>query len=336
MFRGLSHIPKIERRAALLSVTIGVALLVTKFVAYFLTQSAAIFSDATESIANVLASLVALYSLAIAHQPADEQHPYGHGKVEFISAWFEASMIIGAAVFIAIKTADAMWHGSIASQESAMEGIILMASAMIINGVVGLYLIRVGKKQGSLTLVADGKHLLTDVWTSVAVIAALVLVRLTGYRLIDPIAAFIVAVYVAYSGSVLLRHAAAGIMDKQDVEDEKLVASILDSHCGAAGRQPRICNYHKMRHRHSGRFHWVDFHIRLPASVNVRRAHEIATAIELEVEAALGEGNATAHVEPCDEKQCSATGTCNVVPGYVPVRSVGSGLPLITGTSGNT
>jgi cation diffusion facilitator family transporter len=311
----------------MISLTVGITLLIVKYTAYFITQSAAVFSDATESIANVLASGVALYSLVVAHRPADAEHPYGHGKVEFISAWFEASMIMGAAVFIIIKTIDALSHGEIARQESAMAGIILMSAAMVVNGVVGLYLIRTGRRQGSMTLVADGKHLLTDVWTSIGVLIALGLVKWTGWALFDPIAAFLVAGYIAWSSAKMLRHAAAGIMDKQDIEDERVITQILDSHCGAAGREPRICNYHKLRHRHSGRYHWVDFHIRLPETVTVRRAHEVASSIEEEIEAAVGEGNATAHVEPCDRSVCVPPGNCNLVTTYVPLPQ-GSGALL--------
>ena len=295
-----------------------------KYAAYFMTQSAAIFSDATESIANVLASAVAIYALVVAHRPADSEHPYGHGKVEFISAWFEASLIMGAAIFIVIKTADAIYHGAYASAETAATGIVLMSIAMVANAVVGMYLLNVGRREGSMTLIADGKHLLTDVYTTVGVLIALGLVKLTGVALIDPIAAFVLAGYIGYMSLNLLRHAAAGIMDKQDIEDEALVTRILQAHCGSSGREPRICNYHKLRHRHSGRYHWVDFHIRLPGVVDVRRAHEVATAIELEIENALGEGNATAHVEPCDERQCVPEGVCGIVPGYRPPSLAGA------------
>lgn len=313
--------PRAEARAALISLTVGIVLLVTKYVAYYLTNSAAIFSDATESIANVLAAAVALYCLARAHQPADEQHPYGHGKIEFLSAWFEASMIIMASIFIFAKTMDAIHHDSYAEPDESYVGIILMAAAMMVNGVVGVYLIRLGRRHDSMVLVADGKHLLTDVWTSVAVIGALFLVRITGIRLIDPIAAFIVAIYIGIMGFRILNSAAAGLMDKQDQEDERTIQQILDSHCGAAGREPRICNYHKLRHRHSGRFHWVDFHIRLPETVNVREAHSVATAIEEEIEAAIGEGNATAHVEPCDRLTCAPATQCPIFKEYQLVRT---------------
>lgn len=311
----LRHIPRAEAKAAMVSLSVGISLLIVKYVAYYLTNSAAIFSDATESIANVLASSVALYSLVVAHRPANAQYPYGHGKIEFLSAWFEASLILAAGVFIVAKTIDAVLHNSYAEADVSMIGIGLMAMAMVANGAVGVYLIGVGRRTGSMTLVADGRHLLTDVWTSVGVLAALGAVRLTGMRWLDPLAAFGVALFIALSGMKLLRGASAGLMDKQDQEDERIIGHILDSHCGAEGKTPRICSYHKLRHRHSGRYHWVDFHIRLPEHVNVRQAHDVASAIEYEIESAIGEGNATAHVEPCDVS-CGSAGQCRLLAEY--------------------
>ena len=314
MAKLLANVPKVEARAVVISITVGISLLIIKYVAYALTGSAAIFSDATESIANVLASVVALSALHIAHTPADEQHPYGHGKAEFLSAWFEGSMVLLAGVFIIIKTIDAVSHNEIVDPAKADIGLVLVAVAMVINGVVGLYLIRTGRRCGSLTLEADGKHLISDVYSSVGVLVALGLVWLTGLRWLDPLSAILMALWIIWVGSGLLRRAGAGLMDKQDVDDNRALQALLDSHCGPAGREPQICNYHKLRHRHTGRYHWVDFHIRLPDDVNVRRAHEIATAIELEIEATVGEGNATAHIEPCQHDHCQPDGSCGVCP----------------------
>jgi len=306
----LKHIPREESRAAMLSLVVGITLLAMKYTAYFLTGSAAIFSDATESIANVAASIVALVSLGVAHLPADEQHPYGHGKAEFLSAWFEGSMMLLAGLFIIVKTIDAIWHGEYLRPGAADVGLILVIAAALVNLVVGIFLIKTGRKHGSLTLEADGHHLLSDVYSSAGVIFALGLVKLTGQTWLDPVTAFVMAGWIIWLSSTLLRRAAAGLMDKQDAEDDLKIQRILDSHCGASGREPRICNYHKLRHRHSGRYHWVDFHLRLPANVNVRQAHEIASSIEEEIEAAIGEGNATAHVEPCGMDRCGDSGKC--------------------------
>jgi cation diffusion facilitator family transporter len=298
----------------MVSLTVGVAVLITKYVAYFLTGSAAIFSDATESIANVLAAIVAIVSLGVAHLPADEHHPYGHGKAEFLSAWFEGSMILLAGVFIIIKTADAVWRGEYLRPGDAGVGIVVLAAASAVNLLVGVYLVRAGRRYNSLVLEADGRHLLSDVYTSAGVLVALGLVKLTGRAWLDPLCAFLMAGWIIWLASGLLRRAAAGLMDRQDVEDDLIIQRILDSHCGEQGKPPRICNYHKLRHRHSGRYHWVDFHIRLPAEVNVQRAHAIASAIEEEIEAAVGEGNATAHVEPCGGDQCRPDGSCHMKP----------------------
>jgi cation diffusion facilitator family transporter len=307
VLRQIRNVPRAEFNAAALSVGVSVALLAIKFVAYYVTGSAAIFSDALESIVNVLASLFAAYSLFLAHQPADEKHPYGHGKVEFLSAGFEGGMILLAAVIITARAIQAMIQGP--KVEKLDLGLLLMAVAGIVNGGVGLYLIRAGRARSSVTLVADGKHLLSDAVTSAGVVVALLLVKLTDMRWIDPIAALCVAVYIAALAIHLLRESAAGLMDQQDVRDEAMLRGILDSHLAPDGKQPHICSYHKLRHRHSGRYHWVDFHIMVPASWDVKHGHEVASSIEYEIEQAIGEGNATAHVEPCVDEVCAVCGT---------------------------
>lgn len=300
----LGHMPKAESRAALISLGVGTALLSIKFIAYFLTDSAAIFSDAVESIANVLAAGVAFYSLVVAHWPADEQHPYGHGKVEFLSAGFEGGLILLAGIFVLIRTIDGLLRGHTLEEGRLDVGLALVVVAMLINGGMGWYLIRTGRRQRSITLEADGKHLLSDAYTSVAVLAALVIVRVTGWVWADPIAALGMACYIGWMGIDLLRGAGAGLMDKQDIEDERLLRQLLDAHVGPGGKEPRICSYHKLRHRHSGRYHWVDFHIMVPPRFTVEQGHAIASTIEYEIEQALGEGNATAHVEPCHDEGC--------------------------------
>ncbi|HEV8290379.1 MAG TPA: cation diffusion facilitator family transporter [Tepidisphaeraceae bacterium] len=298
----LGRVPKSEAGAALLSLGVGIALLTIKFIAYFLTGSAAIFSDALESIVNVAASSVALYALVVAHSPADKDHPYGHGKIEFLSAHFEGGMILLAAIAIAIKAIEMFFQPQPVQQLGV--GIVLIAAAMVINGGAGLTLIRVGRRQGSITLEADGHHLLSDAITSATALGALAVVKLLNWPLADPIAALLIAAYIGWMGISLLRRSSAGLMDRQDADDERLLRKILDSHIGPGGKEPRICSYHKLRHRHSGRYHWVDFHIMVPGKLDIDRGHAIASAIEYEIEQALGEGNATAHVEPCLEDPC--------------------------------
>lgn len=287
----------------MLSLIVALLLLGIKFSAYFMTRSAAIFSDALESIVNVFAAAFALYSLSVAHRPADRDHPYGHGKIEFLSAGFEGGMILLAAVVIVVQGLDLLINGT-GNVRQGWLGVFLMLLAMLVNGVVGFFLIRLGRRQTSLTLVADGKHLLTDAISSLAVIAGLLIVVLTGWQAADPIVAILVAVYIAWMGGYLLKQAAAGLMDRQDEADTRMLEGILNSHIGPHGRPPLICSYHKLRHRHSGRYHWVDFHIMIPRHLDIDQGHRIASAIEYEIEQALQIGNATAHVEPCTDGQC--------------------------------
>ncbi|HEX2971449.1 MAG TPA: cation diffusion facilitator family transporter [Tepidisphaeraceae bacterium] len=312
----VEYMPKVELRAATVSLGVSVSLLAIKFIAYHLTKSAAVFSDAVESIANVLAAGAAFYSLMVAHWPADAQHPYGHGKVEFLSAGFEGSLILLAAVFIVARTILGLVQGHWLQEEQLDVGLLLMIFAMLTNGGVGLYLIRTGRRQRSVTLLADGKHLVSDAYTSIGVLAALGVVWLTGWVWADPIGALAVAGYIGWMGIELLRGAGAGLMDKQDLEDEQLLRRLLDAHVGREGKEPRICTYHKLRHRHSGRYHWVDFHIMVPSHFSVDQGHAIASAIEYEIEQALGEGNATAHVEPCHDRPC--------ILGSGPAKGLGS------------
>jgi cation diffusion facilitator family transporter len=300
----LRNIPRPEARAAIVSLAIGLLLLGLKFTAWFITGSTAIFSDAMESIVNVAAAAMALYALTLAHAPADADHPYGHGKIEFVSAGFEGGMILVAAIAIVVQAVRQLFGQSALRAQGMDLGIALMVVALVGNGLAGWYLLHTGRRRQSITLEADGKHLLSDVVTSIAVLAALLLIRVTGHAWIDPVAALLAALYIAGTGLKLLRQSAAGLMDEQDRADQILLRNILVSHLCPDGVEPQICGYHKLRHRHSGRYHWVDFHITVPANWNIAQAHQVASAIEYEIEQALKEGNATAHVEPCVQNDC--------------------------------
>jgi cation diffusion facilitator family transporter len=293
-----------EKRAMIVALVVGIVQMGIKFVAYAQTGSAAIFSDALEGSVNVLAAAFALYAVSLAARPADAEHPYGHGKIEFMSAGFEGGMILIASLVMAARVGQEIMQGP--KVENVGFGLLLIAGAMVVNGGVGLWLIGMGKRRGAITLEADGKHLMTDAITSAGVIVALGLVKLTGIKWIDPIAALVVTLYIGFVAAGLLRKAIAGLMDQQDLDDEKQLVELLDGHVGANGKPPQICSYHKLRHRHSGRYHWVDFHIMVPADWDVKRGHDVASTIEYEIEQMLGEGNATAHVEPCATHGCGS------------------------------
>jgi cation diffusion facilitator family transporter len=306
-YRGDPVHAKSDVRAAQVAVVVSVTLLAVKFAAYVLTGSAAIFSDALESVVNVAAAMMAVWALAVAHRPPDASHPYGHGKAEFISAALEGGMILLAAVAAAAKAMDVLLFRDAGAGLARLGiGLLLMVAALIANGMTGAVLIRQGKRNGSLALETDGRHLLADALTSVVAIAALGLVWVGGPAWLDPAGALVVSVWIVVVGLRLVRRSVAGLMDETDVGDDRLLREILDRHVGPhPTAQPVICSYHKLRHRHVGRYHWVDFHIKLPVDWNIRRAHETASAIEYEIETALGTGNATAHVEPCDGAECA-------------------------------
>lgn len=308
-----SRVASLEGRAAVLAVVVGVVLMVAKFVAYAFTGSAAIFSDAMESIVNIVASSMAVVVLRIAHTPPDATHPYGHGKIEFLSAALEGGMICAAAGAIIVKAIHDLRTPEIVIDHLGL-GLGIIIAGGVVNAVVGLMMLRLGKRTGSATLEADGKHLLSDFITSLGAIVALVIVRVTGRPEADPIVALLMAAYLLFVGAKLLKQSVDMLMDKQDPEDEKLLLSILQSHVttsnAGGGKEPTICSFHKLRHRHTGRYHWIDFHLVVPPTTDVKRAHDIASAIEGEIEQALGEGDATAHIEPCGPKfgPCGACG----------------------------
>jgi cation diffusion facilitator family transporter len=305
MPKWLRQVPAPEARAALISIGVGLILLLVKFGAYFLTDSTAIFADALEGIVNVTASFFAAYALITAHRPADREHPYGHGKIEFFSAGLEGGMIMLAAFVAIAKAGDVLLRHQQLHTGELGRGLVLMTIALAANAAVGIYLIRAGKKHSSMTLEADGWHLITDAVTSTAAVFALLLVRMTGLTIMDPIIAVLVSLYIAWTGITLIRRSAAGLMDEQDAGDTAMLRAILDGHIGPRAREPRICSYHKLRHRHSGRYHWVDFHIMMPGHWDIETGHHIASAIEYEIEQAIGEGNATAHIEPCKDPNCA-------------------------------
>ena len=297
-----SSVAAIERRAAIASLTVGTALLAIKFTAYVFTGSSAIFSDALESIVNVLASGFALFAIHYSHLPADRSHPYGHGKVEFFSAALEGAMILLAAVVILVRALQDLWAGPVIGRLDI--GIALLALAMLANGAIGLYLLRRGRANGSIALEADGQHLLLDAITSAVVLIALVIVRQTGLVIVDPLCAVLISIYIAWMGVRLVRRSAAGLMDEQDPEDDQKICALLDAHVGDNAIEPRVCSYHKLRHRHVGRYHWIDFHLVVPGTWDIALAHRAASEIEYEIEQMLGHADATAHVEPCISDAC--------------------------------
>jgi cation diffusion facilitator family transporter len=281
-----------QSRVMTLSLVVAVVLLVAKVAAAAITGSSAIYSDAAESVTHVLAVAFAAWALRLAHKPSDDTHHFGHDKVAFISSGFEGAMISAAALLIAYDAARQAFGGEEISSMGI--GMILTGAAAAVNLVLGTALLRVGKKRNSPVLRANGEHVLADVWTSAAVLVALALVQFTGWRGWDPVCAVLAGGKLLWTGWRLMRESFGGLMDKADLTVEKELRDLLDVGCATHG-----LSYHNLRHRHSGRTHWVEFHLVFPDETDLGEAHEIATELEAKVAGLLGDDvRVISHLEP--------------------------------------
>ncbi len=281
-----------QKRVMNLSLGVAALLLGAKVTAAALTGSSAVYSDAAESVVHLLAVTFAAWALRLAHKPADEKHHFGHDKVAFISAGFEGAMISAAALLILYEAGRQVVFGVEISNLGL--GAAITAFAAAINLALGLALVRVGKKSGSPLLRANGMHVLTDVWSSVAVLVALGLIRWTGWLWWDPAAATLAALNILRIGIRLMRESLGGLLDAADPEVERGICERLDLEVKRRG-----LSYHNLRHRHSGRTHWVEFHLVFDDSLSVGKAHEAATAIEASIADLLHpDGRVISHLEP--------------------------------------
>jgi cation diffusion facilitator family transporter len=300
----VSESPQRARLATITaSVIIGVLLMGVKFYAYWLTDSAAILSDALESIINVVASAFALGAVVLAARPPDLSHPYGHGKIEYFSVGFEGALIFIAAVGIFIKAADQIWHPR--GLPSLEIGLGLLLGASLVNLILGIGLISVGRKTHSITLVADGRHILTDVFTSGGVLIGLVLVWLTGKTWLDGATAALVGANILYTGWRLVRHSFAGLMDAADVQLLEEIATVLKGH-----RKPSWIDIHQLRARRAGERLYVDFHLILPQDFSLEEAHrEVKELEEIFKDHYRDQAEVNVHVDPCNgDMECPICG----------------------------
>ncbi len=288
------------RRGAYISLTVSTLLMLVKFFAYYLTGSQAILSDALESIVNVTAATLALFIIYISAKPADRDHPYGHGKAEYFSSVFEGALISFAAIMIFIESIDAIVHGRALKRLDT--GLVLITAAGIANALLGFYLVRLGRKHHSVALISSGKHVLSDFYTSAAVIAGLILVRFTGLNWLDPAAALIVGLVLAWTGFHLVRDAIQVLMD---AEDSALITS-LGEHFTAA-RIEGIIRVHHTRVIRSGAYHHIDAHVVVPEFWDVLTAHNTTNDFEHKVIERYGhEGEIHFHIDPCRRVYCHA------------------------------
>lgn len=281
-----------QKRVMNLSLWVAVLLLGTKVTAAALTGSSAIYSDAAESVVHLLAVAFAVWALRLSHKPADETHHFGHDKVSFLSAGFEGAMISAAALLIIYEAVRQVVFGFEIS--NIVIGASLTGVAAVINLMLGLMLVRVGKKRGSPLIRANGIHVLTDVWSSAAVLIALLLIVITKWKWWDPIAASLAALNILWTGFKLIRESLGGLLDEADPKVEKEIRELLARETVARGM-----TFHNLRHRHSGRTHWVEFHLLTDDDLTVGQAHDLATEIEAAVAALLHpDGRVISHLEP--------------------------------------
>ena len=278
----------------LLSIAAALVTLVLKFTSYYLTGSLGLLSDAAESIVNLLAAAVAFLSLLYAARPVDASHTYGHEKIEFFSSGLEGTLVIVAAVGIGWAAVERLLF-PVALQKLDL-GILICAAAAVINLGVARLLLRVGRAHCSIVLEADGQHLMTDVWTSVAVIAGVGLVGLTKIEPIDPLMALLMAGYIGWTGFDLVRRSFNGLMDHSLPAAEQ-----ADLRKAIEARLEPGMTYHAFRTRQAGARRFVDFHLLVPGSLTVKQAHAAGDRIEEALRAAVPSVEITLHIEPIED-----------------------------------
>jgi cation diffusion facilitator family transporter len=287
---------RVTRRVQIALASIVVALLVLglKYFAYLLTGSVALYSDALESLVNVAAAVAAFIAVRLSAMPADANHPYGHEKAEYLSAVAEGALIVVAALMIFREAYFA--YLAPRTLEAPVAGLAVNAFAGLLNGIWCWVLIREGRRRRSPALLADGRHLLTDVVSSAGVLAGLLLALATGWMVLDPLLAALVAVNVLWSGGRLMRESLGGLMDEAASPEvvERIRHVISKEGQGAL-------EAHDLRTRHAGRATFVDFHLVVPGRMSVTQAHDICDRIERALKDEIGQATITIHVEP-DEK----------------------------------
>ena len=296
-----------QRLAMRLSLAVGGLMLAGKTYVYVITGSAAILSDAAESVVHVFAVAFATWSLWVAVRPADDSHPYGHDKVAFFSAGVEGALIVMAAFYI-IYAALEKWITGLAV-ENLSTGTWWVAAAAVINVGLGGYLVWLGRRTGSIILVANGHHVLTDAWTSFGVVGGLLLTLATGWLPFDPLIAIAVALNILYAGGRLMRQAVGGLMDEGDPQVEALVRRILDEEAAARGLV-----YHALRYRTTGTTLFVELHLLFPGGVSLSEAHHAASEIEAALHHAVGARlSIITHLEPHEDHD-AAHGRAGIPP----------------------
>jgi len=281
-------------RYAWLSIAAALATILLKTAAYLLTGSVGLLSDAVESLVNLVGAVMALSMLTVASRPADEDHSYGHSKAEYFSSGVEGTLILIAALSIAVAAARRLLAPQPLEQVSV--GLAVSVAASVINLVVAVVLLRAGKRHHSITLEANAQHLLTDVWTSAGVIVGVSAVAATGWLHLDPIVAMLVAANIVWTGTRIVRRSVLGLMDTAlPVAELAAVKAALDSHLNDG------IEYHALRTRQSGARRFVSLHVLVPGAWTVHRGHALLEDLEAKIRAVVPNVTVFTHLESLDD-----------------------------------
>lgn len=282
------------QRFAWLSIAAALATIVLKVVAWRLTDSVGLLSDAVESLVNLAGALMTLAMLSVAAMPADASHDFGHGKAEYFASAFEGMLILAAAGAIAYAAIGRLIVPRALEQVGA--GLAVSALASLVNLGVGRVLMKASERYHSIALEADARHLMTDVWTSVGVIAGVAAVAATGWQRLDPLIALLVAANIVWTGVQLIRRSASGLMDAAlPAAQQAAVQRVLEAY------QAQGLDFHALRTRQAGARHFVSVHVLVPGDWTVRRGHDLLETIEAEIRAVLPRAHVTTHLEPLED-----------------------------------
>ncbi len=277
-------------RAAWLSLIGALVILGLKGVAYLLTGSIGFLSDGAESLVNLVAAVVLLVAINVSRTPPDYEHPYGHTKAEYLSSVLEAALIIVAAIAITVAAVHRLLNPE--PLENVGAGVLVAAVAALVNGLLAAYLFRAARRERSVALEANAKHLMTDVYTSVGVIVAVILVAFTGWHPIDPLIALLVALNIVRVGVDVMRRSLSNLLDQRLPDSEE--ARILE----VLERTPEILGYHRLRTRRSGRARFAEVDVFVDGDMSVDEAHDLIVRVEDRIHAELDDLVTTIHVEP--------------------------------------
>ena len=280
------------KKALLLSLIVSAISLSIKIGAFIITDSTAALSDAAESVVHFFAVMFVVYGYYLSQKPADDDHHYGHERIEFLSVGAEGAIIIVAGLTI-------IYH-AVMSAITGIEitnmdiGIVMLSMAALINFFLGSYVVRVGRKHNNMIAISNGKHTLTDVWTSGGVVLALLLIHFTGWLFIDIIVSFMMASYIMYEGYKLLRYSVKGLMDTRNPEVDEALIEVLENNLPGTVKE-----WHHLRHRTMGNTTWVELHLVFDDDINLKKAHDEATVVERRlIDALKTDAVITIHLEP--------------------------------------